>query len=371
MPTRRFSVNNAPQQTLASGINATATTFTIQSSFAGWPTAFPYFAVLEAFTANEEIVLVTGVVGLVATCTRAQDGSTAVTHNAGATVDQMFVHQDADEANAHTSANSGVHGISGNVVGDSDVQTLTNKTLTSPTVNGGTVSAPTLSGAVNLTGTGLRKDTFNAVHVYTSGTPTWTKPARLLGVHVRVCGGGGGSGGVTGAGTGNAVSGGGGGGGYSEAWIPAASLGATETVTVGAGGTAGSNPGGNGGTGGTSSFGAHCQATGGAGGVAMTSTTGNQKATAGGGGAGSGGDINVPGSDGLHGNVHGGSWDTNSGYGGGNPLAPSTAVNNTGLNSPQPGQGYGGGAAGALASTTGGGGAAGAAGVVIVEELYY
>lgn len=153
MPTRRFFVNSAPQQTLATGIGTTDTTFTIQSSFAGWPTSFPFFATLEAGTSNQEHVLVTAIAGLVATVTRAQDGSTAVSHASGATVDQMFIRQDADEANAHTSANSGVHGVTGNVVGTSDVQTLTNKTLTTPTL-----TTPTINSGATVNGTA----TFNA-----------------------------------------------------------------------------------------------------------------------------------------------------------------------------------------------------------------
>lgn len=43
--------------------------------------------------------------------------------------------------NEHDTATTGVHGLSGNVVGTSDSQTLTNKTLTSPTLNGGTLNS--------------------------------------------------------------------------------------------------------------------------------------------------------------------------------------------------------------------------------------
>jgi hypothetical protein len=124
------------------------------TSFTGWPSQFPFFATLELGTANEEIVSVTNIVGATATIVRGQDGSTAISHLAGATFDFTVVSQDFDEANAHTSANSGVHGVSGNLVGTSDVQTLTNKSLTSPTVTGTLSGASeTLSGTLAVTGT--------------------------------------------------------------------------------------------------------------------------------------------------------------------------------------------------------------------------
>jgi hypothetical protein len=58
------------------------------------------------------------------------------------------VRQDLDEANAHVVASTGVHGISGSVVGTSDNQNLTNKTITNPVLAG----TATGSGAINTSG---------------------------------------------------------------------------------------------------------------------------------------------------------------------------------------------------------------------------
>jgi hypothetical protein len=58
------------------------------------------------------------------------------------------VAKDYDEANAHVNASTGVHGVSGSVVGTSDVQNLTNKTATNLTLAG----TATGSGAINTTG---------------------------------------------------------------------------------------------------------------------------------------------------------------------------------------------------------------------------
>jgi hypothetical protein len=94
----------------------------------------------------------------------------------------------------------------------------------------------------------------------TAGTATWTKPAGKTMAWVRMwSGGNGGGGGCSGVTTaGRAGGGGGAAGGFTEVHIPIALLGATETVTVGAGGTAGASAttanGGSGGNGGNSIF---------------------------------------------------------------------------------------------------------------------
>lgn len=149
--TRRYYVNNAPQQTLASSITNSATSLNIAGSFSGWPVQFPFYATIDIGQLSEEIVLVTNIVGSTATITRAQDGSAAVSHAAGATLDFTVVAKDFDETNAHVNANTGVHGVSGNVVGTSDAQTLTNKTIDKALLTGD-ISTAAVRGKQNGTG---------------------------------------------------------------------------------------------------------------------------------------------------------------------------------------------------------------------------
>lgn len=154
MPTRRYFSNFAPRLTLATSIGSTDTSLQVQTTFASWPTQFPYYATLDYGTASVEIIQVTSVIGAVATIVRGQDGSIAIAHAAGATLDQTAIRMDYDEANAHTtSTGTGIHGVTGHLVGDDDVQTLTNKTLASPVVTGtATCAAITASGLITASG---------------------------------------------------------------------------------------------------------------------------------------------------------------------------------------------------------------------------
>ena len=94
---------------------------------------------------------------------------------------------------------------------------------------------------------------------------TWTKPTNAKMCQIDVVGGGGGGGGGR---TATNRGGGGGGGGYrARAIVQASVLGATEAVTIGAGGTAGVANSSDGGVGGTSNFGTWLYAYGGGGGL--------------------------------------------------------------------------------------------------------
>ena len=104
-----------------------------------------FTVVINPDTALEEIVDVTAVSSNTLTITRAIDGSTAQSHSAGAVVRHMGIGRDFREANTHIEATSAVHGVTGSLVGTTDTQTLTNKTISA--------SSNTLTGVVTLTGT--------------------------------------------------------------------------------------------------------------------------------------------------------------------------------------------------------------------------
>jgi hypothetical protein len=189
-------------------------------------------------------------------------------------------------------------------------------------------------------------------------------------VHVRVVGGGGAGGGAATTSAGEGAEGGGGGAaGYTEKLIAVENLAATETVTVGAGGTAVS--GADGGNGSSSSFGSFCTSNGGSGGTAGTGNAGYARVVPGEGGSATGGDINIPGADGHYG-IWQGIDTTNQNYGGESMLSSRQRPSNSnGRNGTQPG-GYGGGGGGGANRATQGStraGGDGAPGIVIVEII--
>lgn len=215
----------------------------------------------------------------------------------------------------------------------------------------------TITGSSNIASTTIYATT-------TSGT--WVKPANLRYLIVEAVGGGGGGGGCTDSGR---AGGGGGGGGYSKEVIPTAYLGATETVTIGAAGSAGTNPGPTaGGTGGTTSFGSHITVVGGTGGAVCATVP----AAGGAGGTATGGDLNLPGGTGGKGDglttfaVGGTGGDSQLGRGAGTNVSESESAGGAGSN-------YGGGGSGAASGSASSDidGGAGAPGFMVFTYIFY
>jgi len=209
--------------------------------------------------------------------------------------------------------------------------------------------------------------TINTQVFTTSGT--YTPTAGMKYCIVEVVGGGGGGGGCPQSTGDVSAGGGGGGGGYARKSVALVTIGASQVVTVGAGGSGGAIGTNNGGTGGTSSVGSIVTASGGVGGVGSTTAT-NTFTAGGAGGVGASGDINASGGPGLAASAFliptigfptTGGGGGNSIYGGGGLETQSAGAN---------GNAYGGGGSGGVSvgAAPGTAGGNGAAGIVIVTE---
>lgn len=205
---------------------------------------------------------------------------------------------------------------------------------------------------------------------------TYTPDAHLIAAHIICVAGGGSGGGVTGTSSTFVASAGGGAGGVSELLATAATIGASQTVTIGAGGaapTAGTH---DGNAGGDTSVGSLCVAKAGSGGSSGAAGSSAGAAGAGGVTAGATGTVKISGGDGGHGSLAisvgstGSLFGVGDGAGGQNAFSGRASCNpNTGV--AVAGKGFGGGGSGCSTNAGSGtvAGGAGASGIVVVMEF--
>lgn len=211
-----------------------------------------------------------------------------------------------------------------------------------------------------------------ALQVFTA-SGTYTPATGMAQCLVISTGGGGGGGGADSDGTARVATGGGGAGATAIELFSAATIGASQTVTIGAAGAAGANTGTSGGNGGDTTFGALHTAGGGLGGTGLAGADNDNTVDGGAGGTATGGTLNISGGDGANGitianlllaGIGGASFWGGGGRGG-------SAIGSTATDAGTAGVAYGSGGGGStnLNDTGGIAGLAGAGGVVIVLEF--
>ena len=150
---RRSYAGGAKAALLTAELNGSTAALTIEcGDLSNYPTGAtgPFYVVVDRGQVTEEKILCVSRTGNTITVYdtglangRGADGTTVASHSIGAELEHVFTAQDADEANLHVNSTLGVHGVAGSVVGTSDTQTLTNKTL----------DGATLAGVISFTGT--------------------------------------------------------------------------------------------------------------------------------------------------------------------------------------------------------------------------
>lgn len=100
LPAKKY-YQGAPVNTVLTGSlndSAGSTSVTIDAK-TGWPTSFPFYAVIEPGTSREEKVKVTAISTLTLTLVRGEDNTNRYNHGSGSTIYPVFTALEASEAN--------------------------------------------------------------------------------------------------------------------------------------------------------------------------------------------------------------------------------------------------------------------------------
>jgi hypothetical protein len=166
---------------LVSPLTSSATTAAVDT-VGGLPDV-PFTLVLDPSTTAEEIVDVTEVSGETLTIVRGMDGTSAVSHSAGAGVRHMATARDFTEFQEHMDQTTEVHGLA---AGAALVGTTTAQVLTGKTLDGAENTFANVPGTAITDGTipdsalddGIDADTVGGTTIYIqSATPSHTGPA--------------------------------------------------------------------------------------------------------------------------------------------------------------------------------------------------
>jgi microcystin-dependent protein len=103
LPERKYYKGAPVSTTLSSSVTSTGTTINV-ASVTGWPTSYPFYAVIDPGTSKEEKVKVTNISTLALTVTRGQDDTSGSAHDANAVIYPVFTATEANEANLIASA---------------------------------------------------------------------------------------------------------------------------------------------------------------------------------------------------------------------------------------------------------------------------
>lgn len=247
----------------------------------------------------------------------------------------------------------------------------TSPTLVTPTLGAASATTLNITSAAGLTINSLKPVVTVKQQIFTANG-TYTPSTGMLYCIVEAIGSGGGSGGcaIT-AGGQTAASGGGGGGEYVRSLLTAATVGASQAVTIGVGGTAGAAGNNNGSAGSATSLGVLVVANGGSGGngsaVVAEPFCG---ANVGAGGTGGTGDLKINGNAGILGMALA-PTSTVASAGGGNSLFPANSAsgNNAVAIAGPANTGKGASGVGQPENTAAAAGAAGGSGLIIITEF--